>query len=390
MNQLMKSSGDKTPFYRSSTAWTTTILSVVSLYVLLSYLLLPQGSPFAASTYTLTLLGKYFCFAILAVALDLLWGYVGALSLGHGLFFACGAYGMGMYLMRQIGDRGTYGNAELPDFMVFMDWHALPWYWLGFDWFAFAMLMVLVVPAVIAFIFGYFIFKSRVTGVYFSIITQAMTYAFMLAFYRNDMGFGGNNGLTDFKDILGFSIQDSGTRAALFGITAAMLIACFLFARWLMNTKTGSVCTAIRESESRVRFLGYRPERYKVFILVVSAMMAAIGGALYTPQVGIVNPGLFDPIFSLELVIWVAVGGRGTLYGAIIGALLVNYAKTYLTGAFPEIWLYALGALFIVSTIFFRQGVAGLFSDKVAQWTTKKAASATQDKPKTGEQEVKA
>lgn len=377
MNQLLQDSGSRLPFYRSSTVWTVSVLGIASLYVVLSYLLLPQSSPFAASTYTLTLLGKYFCFAILALALDLLWGYVGALSLGHGLFFACGAYGMGMYLARQIGDRGTYGNAELPDFMVFMDWQALPWYWLGFDWFAFAMLMALFVPALIAFIFGYFIFKSRVTGVYFSIITQAMTYAFMLAFYRNDMGFGGNNGLTDFKDILGFSLQNDNTRAALFSVTALMLITCFLFARWLMNSKTGSVCTAIRESESRVRFLGYRPERYKVFILVVSAVMAAIAGALYTPQVGIVNPGLFDPIFSLELVVWVAIGGRGTLYGAIIGAILVNYAKTYFTGAFPEVWLYALGALFIVSTIFFRQGVAGLFSGLLK----KKAPQDSDDTP---------
>lgn len=361
MSLLLKDALGKTPFYRNSTAWTTTLLTAVSVYVIVSHLLFPN-SPLGASTYTLTLLGKYFCFAILAIALDLLWGYVGALSLGHGLFFACGAYGMGMYLMRQIGDRGTYGNPDLPDFMVFMDWKELPWYWFGSDNFFFMLLIITLVPAAIAFVFGYFIFKSRVTGVYFSIITQAMTYAFMLAFYRNDMGFGGNNGLTDFKDILGFNIQADSTRVVLFAITAFMLIACFLFARWLMNSKTGNICSAIRESESRVRFLGYRPERYKVFILVVSAIMAAIGGALYTPQVGIVNPNLFDPIFSLELVIWVAIGGRGTLYGAIIGVIVVNYAKTYLTGAFPEIWLYALGALFIVSTIFFRQGVAGFFT----------------------------
>ncbi len=267
-----------------------------------------------------------------------------------------------MYLMRQIGTRGVYGNAELPDFMVFLNWKALPWYWHGFDHFLFAMLMVMAVPGLLAFVFGWFAFRSRVTGVYLSIITQAMTFALMLAFFRNDMGFGGNNGLTDFKDILGFNLQSDETRAALFIFSDIALALGFLVCRLIVTSKLGRVLTGVRDAESRTRFLGYRVEHYKLFVFVVSAVMAGVAGALYVPQVGIINPSEFSPANSIEIVIWVALGGRGTLYGAALGALVVNFAKTYLTGAFQEIWLYALGALFILVTLFLPKGIAGLFA----------------------------
>ncbi|WP_323590712.1 urea ABC transporter permease subunit UrtC [Aliarcobacter butzleri] len=338
------------------------ILAVVVFVVSFCNLVVPSDSVFHISTFTVTLLGKYLAFALLALALDLVWGYLGVLSLGHGAFFALGGYAWAMYLMRQIGDRGVYGNAEMPDFMVFMNLKELPWFWLGFDNPLFAFLMVIFVPAFLAFIFGWFAFKSRVTGVYLSIITQALTYALMLAFFRNDMGFGGNNGLTDFKDILGFDLSADTTRVGLLIITFLSLVFGYLVCRFIINSRLGRVVISIRDAESRVRFLGYRVEQYKLFIFVVSAALAGIAGALYVPQVGIINPGVFSPLFSIELVIWVAIGGRGTLYGAIIGAIVVSLASSYFTSALPEVWLYALGALFVIVTLYLPKGVVGIFS----------------------------
>lgn len=320
--------------------------------------LIVDGKP--VPSYVVSLLGKYLCYALLAVALDLVWGYCGILSLGHGAFFALGGYAMGMHLMREIGDRGVYANPELPDFMVFLNYSELPWFWHGFDMFWFACLMVVLVPGLLALVFGWFAFRSRVTGVYLSIITQAMTYALMLAFFRNEMGFGGNNGLTDFKDVLGFDLQSDKTRAGLFILSALALATGLLIAKAITNSKLGKILIAIRDSESRTRFLGYRVEEYKLFVFVVSAMMAGVAGALYTPQVGIINPGEFSPANSIEIVIWVALGGRGTLVGAAIGAFLVALSKTLLTGWLPELWLFALGGLFIFVTLFMPQGVLGV------------------------------
>jgi urea transport system permease protein len=312
-------------------------------------------------------LGKYLTFALLGLSLDLVWGYCGILALGHGAFFALGGYAMGMYLMRQIGTRGVYGNASLPDFMVFLNWKELPWYWFGFDHFGFAMLMVVLAPGALAFVFGYLAFRSRVTGVYLSIITQALTYALMLAFFRNEMGFGGNNGLTDFKDILGFNIQSEAVRSMLLMLSGIALIGAFLVCRWLVNTKLGRVVTAIRDQESRVRFLGYRVEMFKLWIFVFAAMIAGVAGALYVPQVGIINPSEFSPLNSLEIVVWVAIGGRNTLYGAIIGAVLVNYSKTVMTGLMPELWLFTLGAAFVVVTVFLPDGLVGLLRRRLQE-----------------------
>ncbi len=326
-------------------------------------LMVPPASPLHVPTYVVSLLGKYLAFALLALSIDLIWGFCGILSLGHGAFFALGGYAMGMHLMRQIGDRGVYGHPVLPDFMVFLNWKELPWYWHGFDQFWFAALMVMVVPGLLAFVFGWFAFRSRVTGVYFSIITQAMTFALMLAFFRNDMGFGGNNGLTDFKDILGFDIQSDETRAGLFAVTALALAAGYVICRLIVTSRLGKVLVGIRDAESRTRFLGYRVEHYKLFVFTLSAVLAGIAGALYVPQVGIINPGEFAPPVSIEIVIWVAVGGRGTLHGAILGAILVNYAKTWLTGAIPEIWLFALGGLFIAVTLFLPKGIVGTIGE---------------------------
>jgi urea transport system permease protein len=308
-----------------------------------------------------SLLGKYLCFALLALALDLVWGYCGILCLGHGAFFALGGYAMGMYLMRQIGDRGVYGHPELPDFMVFLNWESLPWYWYGFDMFWFAMIMVVFVPGLLAFVFGWLAFRSRVSGVYLSIMTQALTYALMLAFFRNEMGFGGNNGLTDFKEIIGFNLQSDVTRVVLFSISAIMLGLGYIVCRYIVTSKLGRVVTAVRDAQSRTRFIGYRVEHYQIWIFTVSAMLAGIAGALYVPQVGIINPGEFQPLNSIELVVWVAIGGRGTLYGAALGAGLVNYAKTTMTAAFPEVWLFALGALFVLVTLALPKGIVGLW-----------------------------
>ncbi|MEC8821706.1 MAG: urea ABC transporter permease subunit UrtC, partial [Pseudomonadota bacterium] len=333
------------------------VLLAAIVVVPIANLLIPEDSVFHLSTYMVTLFGKYLCYALLAIALDLVWGYCGILSLGHGAFFALGGYAMGMYLMRQVGSRGVYGHPELPDFMVFLDWDSLPWYWLGFDQFWFAMLMVMLVPGLLAFVFGWLAFRSRVSGVYLSIMTQALTYALMLAFFRNEMGFGGNNGLTDFKDILGSSLQTDFTRIALFVSSAVALAAGYLLCRYIVTSKLGRVVTAVRDAEARTRFIGYRVEFYQVWIFTVSAVIAGIAGALYVPQVGIINPSEFQPLNSIELVVWVALGGRGTLYGAALGAGLVNYVKTILTGALPEIWLFVLGTLFVVVTVFLPKGV---------------------------------
>ncbi|VAW50802.1 Urea ABC transporter, permease protein UrtC [hydrothermal vent metagenome] len=340
--------------------WLLGILLLISIIVPICNLLLPEDSVFYISTYAVTLSGKYLTYALLALSADLVWGYLGILTLGHGAFFALGGYAMGMYLMRQIGERGVYGDPLLPDFMVFLNWQELPWFWLGFDNFWFAMVMVFLVPGVLAYVFGFLAFRSRVTGVYLSIITQAMTYALMLAFFRNEMGFGGNNGLTDFKDILGFDLREDSTRIALFVASSAALAIGYIVSRYIVGSRLGLACVAIRDAESRSRFIAYRVENIKLWVFVISATMAGVAGALYVPQVGIINPGEFSPLNSIELLIWVAIGGRGTLYGAIIGAIIVNYSKTYFTGALPEAWLYALGALFIVVTLYLPKGVVGL------------------------------
>jgi len=340
--------------------WFLTTLLVLGIVVPFCNLVVPEGSVFHISTYMVTLLGKYLSYGLLAIALDLVWGYCGILSLGHAAFFALGGYAMGMYLMRQIGDRGVYGNPELPDFMVFLSWNELPWYWSGFDMFWFAMLMVMLIPGLLALVFGWLAFRSRVTGVYLSIITQALTFALLLAFFRNEMGFGGNNGLTDFKDILGFDLQADITRAGLFVATVLFLGLGYLVSKFIVSSKMGRVVVAIRDAEDRTRFVGYKVESFKLWIWVFSAMLAGIAGALYTPQVGIINPGEFSPLNSIELVVWVAVGGRGTLVGAVVGAVVVNFAKTFFTGFAPEIWLFFLGALFIFVTIFLPQGIVGL------------------------------
>ena len=336
------------------------VLVAIAVLVPVLNLALPPTSPFNVPTYFVALFGKYICYALLALALDLIWGYCGILSLGHGAFFALGGYAMGMYLMRQIGPRGVYADPILPDFMVFLNWKELPVYWYGFQYFPYAVLMVVLVPGALAFVFGWFAFRSRVTGVYLSIITQALTFALMLGFFRNNFGFGGNNGLTDFKDILGFNVQAESTRTALFSITCAALMLAFLLCRALITSKFGKVLIAIRDAEARARFLGYRVESYKLFVFTLSACMAGVAGALYVPQVGIINPSEFAPGNSIEAVIWVAVGGRGTLTGAVIGAVLVNYAKTFFTSGFlAPYWLFMLGALFVLVTLLLPRGIVG-------------------------------
>ncbi len=323
---------------------------------------LPPSSPVHVPDYLIPLLGKYLCYALLALSVDLIWGYCGILSLGHGAFFALGGYAMGMYLMRQIGERGVYGHPILPDFMVFLNWDSLPWYWYGFDSFAFAMPMVILVPGLLALVFGWLAFRSRITGVYFSIITQAMVFALMLAFFRNDFGFGGNNGLTDFKEILGFNVHAPATRMGLYIASAVALGAAFLLCRFIVTSKLGRVLLAVRDAELRVRFLGYSVTAVKLFVFTLSAVLAGIAGALYVPQVGIINPSEFSPAQSIEIAIWVAVGGRATLAGAVLGAFVVNAAKTWLTGVAPEMWLFFLGSLFIAVTLFFPAGLLGISS----------------------------
>ncbi len=350
------------------------LLLFIAVAVPVSNLYLPEGHPLRVPDHFVPLFGKYLTYAMLALALDLVWGYCGILSLGHGAFFALGGYAMGMYLMRQIGDRGVYANPILPDFMVFLNWKELPWFWQGFDMFWFAAAMVVLVPGLLAFVFGWLAFRSRVTGVYLSIISQAMTYALLLAFFRNDMGFGGNNGLTDFKDILGAPIQSGTTRAALFAASAIALALAFLVCSAIVRSKLGKVLVAVRDAESRTRFLGYRVDNYKLFAFTASAIIAGIAGALYVPQVGIINPGEFAPANSIEIVIWTAVGGRGTLIGPIIGAVLVNAGKSWFTGILPEFWLFALGGLFVAVTLFLPKGIVGAFA---GGWSALKARRAS-------------
>jgi len=337
-------------------------LVVFAVFPLLS-LALPQDSRFHISQYWVTLIGKIMCYAIVAIAMDLAWGYGGILSLGHGLFFALGGYSMGMYLMRQIGREGQY-QSDLPDFMVFLDWKEFPWQWWNTDQFWWAALLVVLVPGLLALVFGFFAFRSRVKGVYFSIITQALTFAAMLLFFRNATGFGGNNGFTDFKRILGLPITTPETRMVLFVCTGFFLIGTLLLGRWIVTSKFGRVLAAIRDAETRVAFCGYNTVHYKLAIFTLSAVICGIAGALYVPQVGIINPSEMSPANSIEIAIWVAVGGRGTLGGAIVGAGLVNYAKSFFTQVFPEYWLYALGLIFILVTLFLPQGVMGFFNRK--------------------------
>jgi urea transport system permease protein len=355
------------------------LLAAIAIIVPALNLLTPASSPFHVSSYYVALFGKYICYALLALSIDLIWGYCGILSLGHGAFFALGGYAMGMYLMRQIGGRGVYAHPILPDFMVFLNWSELPVYWYGFQSFPYAMLMVLLVPGALAFVFGWFAFRSRVTGVYLSIITQAMTFALLLAFFQNNLGFGGNNGLTDFKDILGFNVQASGTRAALFGLSALALILGFLICRVIVTSKLGMVLIAIRDAETRTRFLGYRVESYKLFVFTLSACMAGVAGALYVPQVGIINPSEFSPANSIEAVIWVAVGGRGTLVGAAVGAFVVNYAKTYFTSGFlAPYWLFLLGGMFVAVTLFLPRGIVGTYHHLMEKRRDKLRAQASE------------
>src|SRR6202165_220813 len=336
------------------------VLAAFAILVPLGNLLLPATSSLYVPSYLVALFGKYVCYALLALSIDLIWGYCGILSLGHGAFFALGGYAMGMYLMRQIGTRGVYADPILPDFMVFLNWPELPVYWYGFQHFAYTALMVVLVPGLLAFVFGWFAFRSRVTGVYLSIITQALTFALMLGFFRINFGFGGNNGLTDFKDILGFNVQAPGTRAALFIASVLALMLGFVICRVIVSSKFGKVLIAIRDAEARTRFLGYRVEAYKLFVFTLSACMAGVAGALYVPQVGIINPSEFSPANSIEAVIWVAVGGRGTLTGAVLGAVLVNYGKTYFTsGMLAPYWLFLLGGLFVAVTLLLPRGLVG-------------------------------
>ncbi|MFL6797045.1 MAG: urea ABC transporter permease subunit UrtC [Xanthobacteraceae bacterium] len=366
---------------RGAIAFLVTLAAIAILVPVLS--LLPPSSPLHLSSYFVALFGKYLCYALLALALDLVWGYCGILSLGHAAFFALGGYAIGMYLMRQIGTRGVYAHPVLPDFMVFLNWPDLPIYWYGFQHFAYAAFMVVFVPGVLAFVFGWFAFRSRVTGVYLSIITQALTFALMLGFFRNNFGFGGNNGLTDFKDILGFNVQAPMTRLVLFASSAVALMLGFVVCRIVVSSKLGKVLVAIRDAEARVRFLGYRAEAYKLFVFTLSACMAGIAGALYVPQVGIINPGEFSPANSIEAVIWVAVGGRGTLTGAVLGAVLVNYGKTYFTsGVLAPYWLFVLGGLFVLVTLLLPRGIVGTVDHWWREWRARRAAAATpQDGP---------
>ena len=357
----------------SSKAWAALAiaLAVVCVVFPIFNLLVPETSIFYISDYTVALCGKILCYAFVALAMDLVWGYTGILSLGHGLFFALGGYAFGMYLMRQIGTDGSY-HSNLPDFMVFLDWKAYPWYWSMTDHFWFALLLVVLVPGLLAFIFGYFAFRSRIKGVYFSIITQAMTYAFMLLFFRNETGFGGNNGFTDFKRLLDIPITTGQMRMALFVITGVLLIIFLLISRAIVTSKFGRVLTAIRDAESRVMFSGYNPLHYKLAIWTFSAVICGIAGALYVPQVGIINPSEMSPANSIEIAIWAALGGRGTLIGPLLGAGIVNGAKSYFTEAFPEYWLYFLGLLFVLATLYLPQGVLGLFHKVKSKLALKK------------------
>src|SRR5438094_5311083 len=341
--------------------WISFGLAAIVLFIVfpLCNLVVPATSALHISDYTVTLLGKIVCYAIVALAMDLIWGYTGILSLGHGLFFALGGYAMGMYLMRSIGTDGVYGST-IPDFMVFLDWKQLPWYWLGSQRFLQACLYGVLAPGLLALVFGFFAFRSRIRGVYFSIITQALTFAFMLLFFRNQTGFGGNNGFTDFKRIVGFPLANPRTRVALFALSATWLLTALIGCRMLVRSKFGRVLTAIRDAEDRVRFCGYDPVGFKLFVWTLSAAICGIAGALYVPQVGIINPSEMSPANPVQIAIWVAVGGRGTLLGPILGAALINGAKSWLTATFPDLWLYVLGLVFILVTRYLPRGIAGL------------------------------
>ncbi|NUZ06941.1 urea ABC transporter permease subunit UrtC [Piscinibacter koreensis] len=365
------------------TAAVLAALLALAVVVPVLNLVVPAGHALHLSDFAVQLIAKIMCYAICALAIDLIWGYTGILSLGHGIFFALGGYVMGMYLMRQIGRDGNY-QSDLPDFMVFLDWKELPWHWALSNSFVATLLLVVLVPGLVAFVFGYFAFRSRIKGVYFSIITQALTFAAMLLFYRNETGFGGNNGFTDFKRILGFAVATPGMRMVLFVLTGLTLIGFYVAARWLVATKYGRVLQAIRDAESRVMFTGYDPLRYKLSIWVISAVMCGIAGALYVPQVGIINPGEMSPAASIEMTIWAAVGGRATLVGPIVGAFFVNGAKSWFTQVLPEYWLYVLGALFIAVTLFLPNGLVGLVrgdTSIVARWRARARREAGQEAP---------
>lgn len=351
----------RTESFFTSAGWLAlAVFALVALVIIPAlYVWVPEGSALHVSAYTVTLAGKILCYCIVACAMNLIWGYTGILSLGHGVFFALGGYAFGMYLMRQIGHDGQY-QSDLPDFMVFLDWKEYPWHWAGTDHFLWAALLVILVPALLAFAFGFFAFRSRIKGVYFSIITQAMTFAFMLLFFRNETGFGGNNGFTDFKRVLGYDITAPETRASLFALSAITLIGALVLTRYLARSKTGRVLAAIRDSESRLMFSGYNPLWYKLFVWTLSAVMCGIAGALYVPQVGIINPSEMSPANSIEIAVWVAVGGRGTLIGPLLGAASVNGAKSFFTQSFPEYWLFFLGLLFILVTLLMPKGIVGL------------------------------
>ncbi|WP_431102100.1 urea ABC transporter permease subunit UrtC [Roseateles noduli] len=368
------------PALLSGAGWVAVLAALTVACVLLPSLnlLVPAGHPLHVDGYWISLLGKFCCYAMCALAMDLIWGFAGILSLGHGLYFALGGYAMGMYLMRQIGTDGQY-RSTLPDFMVFLDWKELPWHWAFSDSFLATMLLVLLVPGGIAFVFGFFAFRSRIKGVYFSIITQAMTYAAMLFFFRNESGFGGNNGFTDFKRLLGLSITTPGMRMTLFVLSAVALVGCYLGLRWLTRAKFGRVLSAVRDAESRLMFCGYSPLPYKLAAWVLSALICGLAGALYVPQVGIINPGEMSVANSIEIAIWAAVGGRGTLVGPIVGAFAVNGAKSWLTQFAPEYWLYLLGALFVAVTLFMPDGIAGLVKRKFGKKTDGRPANGAEE-----------
>lgn len=366
---------------QSHRQWIVTAVAagVVLLLIPLLNVLLPTESALHIPDYMIIVLGKFLCYAMVALAIDLIWGFTGILSLGHGVFFALGGYAMGMHLMRVMAGQGVY-RSNLPDFMVFLDWKELPWFWYGFDSFGFTMLMIVLVPGLLALVVGFFAFRSRITGVYFSILTQAMTYAMMLLFFRNNTGFGGNNGLTDFKTLLGFSLQSPGTKLSLYILSGVMLLVCYLACRYITASKLGRVMTAVRDAESRVQFSGYNSLHFKLFVWTLSAVICGIAGALYVPQVGIINPSEMAPANSIEMVIWVAVGGRGTLTGAIAGSFIVNGAKSWFTVAYPELWLYFLGILFILTTLFLPQGVVQL-ADLVRRFGRRRADLSTGEQP---------
>ncbi len=361
-------------------AWTAILVVAAALLVVVPvlHLAVPPGHPMHVSSFWVTLLGKFMCYAVVALAMDLIWGYTGILSLGQGLFFALGGYAFGTYLMRQIGRDGVY-KSDLPDFMVFLDWKEFPWYWFGTDSFLWALVLVVAVPGVIAFVFGFFAFRSRIRGVYFSIITQALTFAAMLAFFRNDMGFGGNNGFTDFKRVLGFPITAPETRTVLYMLSGLYLFGALLVSRWLVTSRLGLVLAAIRDQESRLMFLGYRTVWFKLAIWTLAAVMSGIAGALYVPQVGIINPSEMSPANSIEIAIWAAIGGRGTLVGPIIGAFAVNGAKSWFTVAFPQFWLYFLGLLFVLVTLLLPRGLMGLLERRRPPREPDATAQSTQE-----------